>query len=145
MSGHYKIGHSNNPIGRLVQLDTGPSPARLLHEILSAAAPDVETALHAAFADKRVRGEWFRLSPEDVAMICAIGQCDRPEELPAQLRELRPIPAAIGKSVGRGILVRLTLRQYEKVRLAAESEGMSLVRWMVREGEREAARRCPTL
>jgi hypothetical protein len=67
--GYCKIGTTrNDPHLRLKQMQTG-NP----HELtLMAAIPGgeaVEVALHEEFANKRVRGEWFQLTHDDVISI----------------------------------------------------------------------------
>jgi|SRR6516162_4439182 hypothetical protein len=70
----YKIGLSRTPRSRRRRINT-IRPCRLLHVIYT---PDrasrfaLETLLHHRYADKRHRGEWFLLSPTDVASICSM-------------------------------------------------------------------------
>ena len=65
--GAVKIGVSVHPGNRLIDLQVGyPYELSLLHEFPTPNARRVEAELHARYADKRLRGEWFRLSPEDV-------------------------------------------------------------------------------
>lgn len=57
-----KIGYSNAPKRRLVELESGSGMTGGLDMILSfPAKPAVERQLHARFADQRLFGEWFRL------------------------------------------------------------------------------------
>ena len=69
-TGPYKIGRSNNPKSRIktfgVQL---PFEVEYLAVIPSDDYVGLETELHVQYEDKRVNGEWFDLSPEDVAHI----------------------------------------------------------------------------
>jgi excisionase family DNA binding protein len=78
---HYKIGKSTNVAQRMRQFQF-PFPIELLHTI---AVPDMtgaENYLHRRFANQRIHGEWFALSPEDVASVCAISSLDSVPELP---------------------------------------------------------------
>lgn len=70
--GLYKIGHSTNPKKRLSSL-RGQTPyalqLELVHTIRCNNRYEAESQLHKRYADKRVRGEWFRLDPDDVQAI----------------------------------------------------------------------------
>jgi len=69
-SGDYcKIGFtSHSPADRISQLQTGnPHPVKLVGMIPGTMRD--EERLHAEFADKQVRGEWFALTPDDVQHI----------------------------------------------------------------------------
>lgn len=71
-NGYHKIGISNHPEYREKTLQSEKPtiekicakrfPSRLI-------AQSIESALHTAFASKRVRGEWFKLNDEEVAQI----------------------------------------------------------------------------
>jgi hypothetical protein len=69
----FKIGKSRNPQKRILQLST--ASAHLITLVCSIATDDMtatESELHQRFADKRIRGEWFALSPDDVEAIKAM-------------------------------------------------------------------------
>lgn len=70
MEGHYKIGHTQNIEGRLSSIQTGsPFKADLLFSWgynTSSESRGIEKQLHNRFSQQRVRGEWFKLSGEDL-------------------------------------------------------------------------------
>jgi hypothetical protein len=64
----YKIGVSNAPGKRLQALQTSnPFELRLVHTFVADPAEDAEAQLHARFAANQLEGEWFRLTPEQIA------------------------------------------------------------------------------
>ena len=69
-TGLYKIGYTINPEQRLKQLQL--SSPDILHYVIEIQIGDMvalEKRLHEEYADKRVNGEWFNLTPEDVQSI----------------------------------------------------------------------------
>jgi hypothetical protein len=65
---YYKIGRSNSAGRREYELQTKlPGKVRTIHAIRTNDPVGIEAYWHKRFADKRVNGEWFRLSPEDVS------------------------------------------------------------------------------
>lgn len=73
--GLYKIGITKSIKSRISQMKTSSAtPIELICEKFCDDMLAVETALHIQFADKRVRGEWFDLSPEDVEYIKGLAQ-----------------------------------------------------------------------
>ena len=77
-SGEYvKIGRSSNPLGRLRQVQTGnPVQGELL--AVCPGGRNEEAAIHRAFAEYKVSGEWFRATPKLNALIEDIRR-DHPE------------------------------------------------------------------
>ena len=71
-NGYHKIGISKEPKYREKTLQS-EQPA--IEMICNKRYPSrkiaeaIEFALHKAYAEQRVRGEWFDLSPEDVIML----------------------------------------------------------------------------
>lgn len=66
--GEFKIGRTNLVDRRLAEVGaTFPVELDLIHEIKTDDPAGVEAYWHRRFADKRLRGEWFRLSSGDVA------------------------------------------------------------------------------
>ncbi len=69
-TGLCKLGYSKNPGERERALGIEfAAKVRLLHTILSNWPGRLETHLHRYFAAKRVAGEWFDLSVEDIRLI----------------------------------------------------------------------------
>ena len=67
---YVKIGSSSDSDSRLRQLQSGlPVQMRLIATTQVNEANKVERALHAEFAPKRVRGEWFLLTEQDIESI----------------------------------------------------------------------------
>jgi hypothetical protein len=70
VSGHYKIGRAKDPNNRAktfgVQL---PFEIEFVAVIKTDDYVALEEQLHAKYQDKRVNGEWFALTPEDVEYI----------------------------------------------------------------------------
>jgi len=72
-NGLYKIGWAANVDNRILQLEPKlPYDLELIHSIKTDRPRTLERELHGKFADKRVRGEWFKLDTEDVAYIKGI-------------------------------------------------------------------------
>lgn len=71
----YKIGCSKNPDKRIRQLQTGSSASiQCAHLLPTNYYQQIESQLHAKFADKRDIGEWFHLEAEDVAYIRSLNE-----------------------------------------------------------------------
>lgn len=71
-NGFHKIGISNNPKYREHTLQSEKPTIELLQSKQfpnRALAEAIESALHKTYAEKRIRGEWFDLSEQDVADI----------------------------------------------------------------------------
>jgi excisionase family DNA binding protein len=68
---YYKIGLSKNIDGRFRSLGTMlPEPPELIHTMPTNDMRRGEADLHERFARRRVNGEWFKLTPNEVAHIC---------------------------------------------------------------------------
>jgi len=61
-NGQVKIGYSRDPVARLPALQTGsPYPLELL--AVKPGGQTVEAELHTKYANDRLEGEWFQLTP----------------------------------------------------------------------------------
>ena len=67
----YKIGYSKNPAKRVASWPLLPWCCRIVVSIPTYQPRKVESFLHRLFASKRLRGEWFLLSEEDIESIQA--------------------------------------------------------------------------
>lgn len=78
-TGHCKIGRSKDPETRLEAISTAlPFPVSIFHRISSDDAYWLEQKLHRKFESKRVRGEWFLLSEEDLAQLLGFERIVKP-------------------------------------------------------------------
>ena len=68
---YYKIGKTINVVRRANELSL-PFEVEIVHTILVSDMNYAEMYLHHMFAKKRIRGEWFRLSHNDVEYICSL-------------------------------------------------------------------------
>jgi hypothetical protein len=65
--GEFKIGHTNLVDRRVSELGaTFPIEQQLIHTIKTDDPAGVEAYWHRRFENKRMKGEWFRLKPDDV-------------------------------------------------------------------------------
>jgi hypothetical protein len=64
----YKVGRSGSPARREYEVGLKmPEEPRVVHAIRTDDPVGIEAYWHQRFSDRRRRGEWFDLSPEDVA------------------------------------------------------------------------------
>lgn len=72
-TGVYKIGRAKNPDNRMETFSVKlPFEVAYIHLIPCENYRHSERQLHIRYADKRINGEWFDLTPEDVAWIKSI-------------------------------------------------------------------------
>ena len=76
----FKLGRSFDPSKRNAKFQTLPVTVRLVHKIESSDAKWLERTLHHRYAAKRIRGEWFALTDDDVAEIVKLHRLDPPEQ-----------------------------------------------------------------
>jgi phage terminase large subunit GpA-like protein len=70
----YKIGRAKQVDGRYGSIaKQSPVEIRLIHQFKSENASKAEKSLHHLYSHKRVLGEWFSLSENEVEAIVAIG------------------------------------------------------------------------
>ncbi len=67
-NGLYKIGYSSNPKHRESTLQSEEPEVELIWS--TPGTEEDEKAMHAYYDQKRVRGEWFKLTKRDVRVIC---------------------------------------------------------------------------
>lgn len=73
VTGHYKIGKTKDPNKRIQTFNVKlPMEVEYLHLIPCENRHEAERTLHARYANKRVNGEWFNLSPDDITAIKSI-------------------------------------------------------------------------
>ena len=72
-TGHYKIGRSKNPYGRIKHFDTiMPVEVKIVHYFPCDNPAAAESILHRWLAPYRTKGEWFTLSDSTWKRICDI-------------------------------------------------------------------------
>jgi hypothetical protein len=107
-TGMVKIGCAYDPFDRLKTLQSG-SPTKLKIEALLKGSYKRERELHKLLAKHRVRGEWFRISPEIEAIIKEVARPTRIKLLaerrggPLNLDEMDDEPSAKAASIPRSI------------------------------------------
>jgi hypothetical protein len=75
--GRQKIGHTlRDPLVRLRGLQNG-SPVLLELRCSFDASPEIETRLHKRFADRRLHGEWFELTEEQIVWVAETHDAER--------------------------------------------------------------------
>lgn len=74
-TGYYKIGRSNNPLKRESTLQSEKPTIELIGHWEMVYKE--EKALHDYYSNKRIRGEWFALTPNDVEEILAMYETEQ--------------------------------------------------------------------
>lgn len=94
LEGCHKIGRATDPGSRARQVAAKlPVKLAVVHRIETANAVWLERYLHVAFRAARVRGEWFRLSADDVSALKSISRADTADQLPAVVTAMHDGPA----------------------------------------------------
>jgi Meiotically up-regulated gene 113 len=79
--GYYKIGLTTDLVARHRQIGAKlPFQTEVTHTIKTSNVEGLEQYWHERFAAKRVEGEWFVLSLEDIAEFCEIAEMEPPEK-----------------------------------------------------------------
>lgn len=87
---HYKVGVSQDVSKRLAELQTGSSVAlEVLMSIETSDPYSLEKELHARFAGKRLSGEWFKLTEQDLNVIAMYRHNPKYAPKPAELNAYR--------------------------------------------------------
>lgn len=89
--GLFKIGHSASPEQRMRQIAPKRLALSLLVAIPTGDPAALEGWLHQAFSHRRVKGEWFLLTEEEVGLICSIPAANAMSDLPAAVLALRQV------------------------------------------------------
>lgn len=82
VDGCHKIGRSKDPDGRLLAWPILPVELTVRHRIATGRPQWLERYLHVAYKHRHVRGEWFRLDDEEIALIKSIPAADSEGDLP---------------------------------------------------------------
>jgi len=69
---YYKMGRSRTPKTRFLGMTQMPVDIVMLHKIPTNFMVYLERDLHERFAEKRVRGEWFKLTDDDLVYVTSI-------------------------------------------------------------------------
>jgi DNA-binding transcriptional regulator YdaS (Cro superfamily) len=95
-----KIGTAKNPAKRLATLQCGV--AEILHvERLMEGGREVETALHRRYAGQRLRGEWFRWSPDMLTVMVEVAQPEPRQAAVALRRACAIAKEIVSRKTGR--------------------------------------------
>jgi hypothetical protein len=100
--GYVKIGKSNNPVQRIKKFQTGcPYKIRLYTTIkIEGDWSTVEAAIHDAYAEQRLRGEWFDIPHNEVRNLVEITRLD--PEIVESMDEFSPSAYIKQRDMQRG-------------------------------------------
>lgn len=93
----HKIGSTMDLSMRIRNFNTLPYENGVEHVILSENHNLIERMLHRRFRHCRAKGEWFRLTAEDLTLLHGVIRADNPDDLPHNL-----LPPPKEKIVDRG-------------------------------------------
>jgi hypothetical protein len=87
LEGCHKIGRSNCPSRRSAEIGLLlPVPLSVVHKIATRDEAWLESYLHHAFGHRRVRGEWFRLTAEDLTLLNSLSAASVVNDIPESVR-----------------------------------------------------------
>lgn len=118
LNGLFKIGISWHPTGRIADLSNfSPVPLELVRVCYPTDAIATERHLHETYRDKRHHGEWFELSPGDLADIARLFPGESP-----------PAETAVGAVLDEArMLARRSGRAVDVLRSASTPESYRIV------------------
>jgi hypothetical protein len=146
LDGCHKIGKTNNIHRRVPEVGAKlPVELQVVHAIPVSDMAWLESYLHLAFRHRRVRGEWFRLSDDEIAIIQSIPAADLVSDLPPAVIALheqnwlvlhppkkpKKIAAGGGKRVDGMMRIEVLFPPEvgKAVRRAAAAVGMGVGQW----------------
>jgi hypothetical protein len=89
---HYKIGKTQNLQQRLAAYHTHmPVEFRVIRQYLASNMDELEESLHVVFQHKRVKGEWFQLTLEDLIICDNISRGYAFEKMQKQVKKYKEI------------------------------------------------------
>lgn len=93
--GLYKIGKTTDLKARLLAIQAmNPFPLKVVHVIPSEQYGIVEKALHKIFSSKRLGGEWFELSPEELNEVKSLSV----QDIVARASRIETTPSRISQT-----------------------------------------------
>lgn len=124
-NGLTKIGKSADPARRIKNLSGYPVSVHPVHAIATDDMSWLEALLHRRFRDNRVRGEWFALGEEDVAVIMQVARWDR-SSVPPPWGMPKPVP----KPANTTRSAKLRAEVYSVVRAVASQRGIGITEYL---------------
>jgi hypothetical protein len=125
VDGAYKIGQSQDPEARLAQFNLPFEPA-IVAIVTTSRKGWLEPYMHAAFAHRRIRGEWFRLTHEEVVLFCSVPHADSPDDLPAAVVALHGANLA---AKPKRTTIAVSLEFGRKLTEAAHDRGLTVAEY----------------
>lgn len=106
---NYKIGKTkNNADRRLKQLQTGNEIELKIVRCIEYENPEIEKYLHEYFQDRRLHGEWFKVSIEEIDYVIAlIKNTYKHRGSPGSLKYTDPKDIKLSKRIIKGNYIRV--------------------------------------